>query len=64
MQSSEIAHDPKSFAPLANVAKNTLKKLKQKPNQPATSNCFSAHINAWKTKETKYNPPKQPTEEG
>lgn len=26
MQSSEFAHDPESFAPLANVAKNALKK--------------------------------------
>lgn len=26
MQNSEFAHDPESFAPLANVAKNALKK--------------------------------------
>lgn len=37
MQSSAFAHDPESFAPLANVAKNALKK-----KQPATLNCFAA----------------------
>lgn len=62
MQNSEFAHDPKSFAPLANVAKNALEKKKK----PKTCQICTVllHINAWKTKETKYNSPKQPTKEG
>lgn len=40
MQNSEFAHDPKSFAPLANVAKNALeKKKKQKPAKFALFCC-------------------------
>jgi len=41
MQNSEFAHDPKSFAPLANVAKNALEKKNTK-NLP-NLHCFAAH---------------------
>lgn len=58
MQNSEFAHDPESFAQLANVAKNALKEK----NLPLWTALL--HLNAWKTKETKHNPPKQPTKEG